>query len=292
MFAAPVVPLPTSADGTDLGLHVAPSELSPSLHGDHAPHPISIATPDSSTVVLDKAALGAIPPALAAQKDSAIRQIDSGPQAPSTVSCSASRVAGSNRAQLPEAPGAPPLLPSPSQTALPSFLPSGLILSRICRRRAAAAGKPQATVEYDFDRSDPTPPTVPQPAPTARKPRPPRSASPSQVFPGPSIEPVPTVSIQHATDATTSVPPLLGALPSEASQRFSTPAALPEMLSPAEVELIVSVEPCSTPIRRVSNAPNRFVTPPSGMFFLEVPRFSPTISSSTWRLTKSAFFTR
>ena len=65
-------------------------------------------------------------------------------------------------------PAAPPLLPSRSQTALPSLLPSGLISSRTRRRRAAAAGKPQAAVDYGFNRSDPTP----RPAPTARKPRP------------------------------------------------------------------------------------------------------------------------
>ena len=89
-----------------------------------------------------------------------------------------------------------------------------------------------------FNRSDPTP----RPAPTARKPLRPRSAPPSQVAPGPSVDPVPAVPIQHATDATPPAPPLLGALPPEAPQRVSTPAALPEMPSPAEIEFIESVE--------------------------------------------------
>ena len=49
--------------------------------------------------------------------------------------------------------------------------------------------------------------------------------------PRPSIDPV-----------TPPAPPLLGALPPEAPRRVSTPAALTEMPSPAEVELIEPVE--------------------------------------------------
>ena len=40
------------------------------------------------------------------------------------------------------------------------------------------------------------------------------------------------------------------------------------------------------PIGRVNNAPNRFVTPPSGIFFSEIPRSSPTIFSFTRRFGK------
>ena len=162
----------------------------------------------------------------------------SGPQALSAVSHFASRVAGTNRRQIPVVPAAPPLLPSPSQTALPSLLPSGIISSRTRRCRAAVPSKPQAAVDYGFDRSDPTPPTVPRPAATARKPRPPRSVSPYQVAPGPSIDPVPTVPIQRITDAATPAPPLLVTLPPEATWRVSTPAALPETPSPAEIEFL------------------------------------------------------
>ena len=125
---------------------------------------------------------------------------------------------------------------------LQSLLQSGLISSRTRRRRAAAAGKPQTAVYYDFERSDPTPPPVPRPAPAARKPRPPRSVSPNQVAPGPSIDPVPNVPIQHTTDAAAPDPPLLGTLPPEAPRRVSTPAALPETQSPAEIEFLESVE--------------------------------------------------
>ena len=60
--------------------------------------------------------------------------------------------------------------------------------------------------------------------------------------PGHSIDPVPTVPIQQATDAATPAPPLLGALPADAPGRTSTPAALPEVPSPAEIEFIKSVE--------------------------------------------------
>ena len=42
-----------------------------------------------------------------------------------------------------------------------------------------------------------------------------------------------------------------------------------------------------SPIGRVNNAPNRFVTPPSDIFFSDVPRSSPTISLFTWRLTNA-----
>ena len=140
VFAVPAAPLQTSTDGTDLGQHAVSSELSPSLHDDNTPHPSSVAAPASSTVVLDKDALGAIPLALPAQKDSVVRQNDSGPQALSAVPHSAWRAAGNNHTQVPVVPAAPPLLPLLFQTALPSFLPSGLISSRTrCRRRAAAA---------------------------------------------------------------------------------------------------------------------------------------------------------
>ena len=70
----------------------------------------------------------------------------------------------------------------------------------------------------------------------------PARAPPSQVAPGPSIDPVPAALIQHATDAAPPAPPLLGALPPEAPWRVSTPAALPEMPSPTEIEFIESVE--------------------------------------------------
>ena len=63
---------------------------------------------------------------------------------------------------------------------------------------------------------------------------------PSQVVPGHSIDPVPTVPIQHTTDAVIPAPPLLGTLPSEAPRRVSTPAALPETPSPAEIEFLES----------------------------------------------------
>ena len=158
------------------------------------------------------------------------------------MSHSASRVAGTNRTQVPIVPAVPPLLPSLSKTALLSLLPSVLISSRTHRRRAAAAGKPQAAVDYGLVRSDPTPSTVSRPAPTARKPRPSWSVSPSQVSRGPSINSVPPMPIQHATDAINPAPPLLGALRPEAPRHVSTPAALPEMPSPSEVEFIECVE--------------------------------------------------
>ena len=110
MFTVPAAPLPTSVDGSDLGLHAVFSEFLISLHNGSASLPTPVATPASSTVVPDKAALGAIPPDLPVHEDFVVRQMDSGPQAPSAVSHAASRVAGTNRRQIPAVPAAPPLL--------------------------------------------------------------------------------------------------------------------------------------------------------------------------------------
>ena len=142
VFAAPEARLPTFADGTDFGQHAVCFALSSPLLDDNTPHPSSVAARDSSTVVLDKDVLAAIPPALPVHKESVARQMDSSPQAPSAVPHSASRVAGNNRAQVSVVPVAPPLLSSLSHTALPSLLPSGLISCRTRRSRAATTGKP------------------------------------------------------------------------------------------------------------------------------------------------------
>ena len=74
-----------SAGGSDFGLHAVSSEFPPSLHDDSASPPSSVAITASSTVVLDKAALGTIPRALPVHKDLAVRQTDSGSQAPSAA---------------------------------------------------------------------------------------------------------------------------------------------------------------------------------------------------------------
>ena len=213
--------------------------------------------------------------------------MDSGPQTPSAVSHSASRVAGTNCAQVPVVSAAPPLLPSPSQTALLSLLPSGLISSRTRHRRATAGGKPQAAVDCGFDRSVPTPSAVPRPAPTEGKPRPPRSASPSHVAPGPFIDPVPAVPTQHATGAATPDLPYLGFLSPEASRRVRTPAALPETPSPAEIELIESVELCShtdwTREQRTDTVCDAIIR----YLLLVIPSVLPDDFFLIWRLTKA-----
>ena len=72
VFTVPAAPLPTSVDGSDLGLHAVSSELPISLPYDSAPLPTPVATPASSTAVLDKAALGAIPPGRPVYKHSVV----------------------------------------------------------------------------------------------------------------------------------------------------------------------------------------------------------------------------
>ena len=80
------------------------------------------------------------------------------------------------------------------------------------------------------------------PPPTARKPGPPRTTPPSEASPRLSIDPVPTVPIRPTTDPVTPAPPLLGTLSPDAPRRASTPAALPEIPSPAETERIEPVK--------------------------------------------------
>lgn len=63
VFTVPAIPSPTSADGSDLGTHAVPSEFPPSLYDDSATLPSLVATPVSSAVLVDKAALGTIPAA-------------------------------------------------------------------------------------------------------------------------------------------------------------------------------------------------------------------------------------
>ena len=181
VFAVPVAPLPGSTEGTEPARRATSSEPSPSPTNGDAPHSSSGAGPVSSTVALDKATSVALPPALPAHHDSAEHPTYSGPQDLSVVSHSASRVSRTSRDQVSVVPAASPLLSSSSQTALPSLPLSGLISSRTRRRQVAAAGKPTTTVDYGFARSHPIPLTVPRPAPTACKPRPPRATSPSEV---------------------------------------------------------------------------------------------------------------
>ena len=113
--------------------------------------------------------------------------------------------------------------------------------SRTRRHRAAAAGKSQVAVDNgSIDRIILHHPSHGQPPPYENRARfgAPRLCS----FSGSSVDPVPTVPIQHATHAASPDPPLLGALPPEAHRRVSTSAALPEMPSTAEIEFIESVK--------------------------------------------------
>ena len=77
--------------------------------------------------------------------------------------------------------------------------------------------------------------------------QPPRRASRARLGP-PHLQrflpgsPVPTVPIRFPTDAVTPAPPSLGILPPDAPRRARTPAALPEIPSPTEIEFIESVE--------------------------------------------------
>ena len=188
---------------------------------------------------LDKAGLQTTSPALYAYYDSPERPTESGPQEPSAVSLSASRVARTNSEQVPAVSKAPSRLHVSSQTALPSLVPSGITSSQTRCHQVSDAGK--LAVGSGFSRSDPAPSTDPPPAPPRAKPRPLRPTLASEVYPRPSIGPVPSVPILHAADAAAFALPVLGALPPEAPRRVSTRAALLEIPSRA-VEFIESFE--------------------------------------------------
>ena len=70
----PSAPLPTSADGSKPDLHAVSFKLLPPLHDGSSPLHSQAANSAPSTVVLDKAALGAISPAFPVNNDSVMRQ--------------------------------------------------------------------------------------------------------------------------------------------------------------------------------------------------------------------------
>ena len=91
-------------------------------------------------------------------------------------------------------------------------------------------------------------------------------------LPGPPSTLFTTVPIRPVTAVPTPAPPLLGALPPDVRQK-----CISSKLSSDD----------RTPTGRGSNALNRSVTPPFGIFFFAVPRSSPAIFSFTWRLTNA-----
>ncbi|CAM9707633.1 unnamed protein product, partial [Laminaria digitata] len=126
-----------------------------------------------------------------------------------------------------------PQLPSTSQARPPSLVPSDLISTRTRRSRAAAAGSPKPAVDYGFDTAVPAPPPAEKPAAVARRPSRPRVSSPPSEGPARPTNPAPTITVRSAAAATEPSPPLLGVQSSEAA----SPAALPEVPSPAELEI-------------------------------------------------------
>ena len=139
--AIPVVRSLTPPRGAGLGQNTVYSE--------HALLPCD----GVAATTLHKAAWGTFPSASLVGTDPAWRTTKLGPQTPSVLSHSVSRVAGATCTVV---PAAPPRLLSPSRTAPPSPLPSDLISTRTHRRRAAFAGTPQAVVDYEsnlFDRT-------------------------------------------------------------------------------------------------------------------------------------------
>ena len=208
------------------------------------------------------------------------RTANLGWQTPSSMSHSVSRV---TRASRSVAPAILPWLSSPSQTALPSPPPSDLFSTWTRRRRVVTAGIPQADVGYGFNPQGILPPTTRLVA--VRESRPPRIVSPSGVSSESSIRPLPTVPIQRATNVTTRATPLLGVLPPDKTSSVRTPAVASEILISTEIEFFDSVKRYTQSDGRVNNAPNRCVTPPSGISYLAVLRYCRTTSSYTPRLT-------
>ena len=187
---------------------------------------------------------------------------------------SASCVTGNNRTQVPAVRAAPPLLPSPSQTALPS-----LYHRRGSSRHGPAVAEPPLLASL----------------------RPPWITG--------SID---RILLRHQpppreTRARLGAPRLLRSHPGPLSSqfllcRFNTPLMRPHLIRPSLVPSlqrhlgVSSPRPLyptchhgqkssasslssdsRTPVGRVNKAPNRFVTPSSDVSFWEVPRSSPTI---------------
>ena len=194
------------------------------------------------------------------------RTANLGWQTPSSVSHSVSRVTRANRSV---APAIPPRLSSPSQTALPSPPPSDLFSTWTRRRRVVAAGMPQADVDYGF-----SPQGILSPATrlaAVREPRPPRIVLPSDVSSESPIGLVPTVPIQRATNVATRATPLLGVLPLDETSSVRTLAVALRYSHRRKSSSLIPSSGTHTPTGRVNNAPNRCVTPPSGISLLGSP---------------------
>lgn len=174
----------------------------------------------------------------AVHTDSARGTNGSSPQSLPAASHSSSRVTGANRAHAPVAPATPSMLPSPSQTVLPSLIPSGLISSLTRRRQDAAGDQPQAGVDCGFHRSDHNPPSVSRPI-LRRESRAP--VGPPRLLRALSAQ----FRLYRSSTPKLAANPaqrLVGVLPLDAPLSARTPAALPEIPTSAELEFLESVQ--------------------------------------------------
>ena len=172
--------------------------LSPSLHGDNAPHPTSVAAPATIKVALEKAALDTTLPALPVRRGSVERPTVARSQAPSAVcvsfrlACRRGPIAHKFRLCRRLRLCFLRLLTSSCRPFVVGvlFVPGPPSPSRRYRKASGSRGCWfRSPIRIFLHQSSK------QPAPTARKPRPPRTISSSEVCLRPSIDSVPIAPI-------------------------------------------------------------------------------------------------
>ena len=284
MGAIPAASQSTSADGSDPGLHVVSSELPPSLPDDSGSLFSSVATLPSSTVVLDKAALGAIPPALPVHKDSVVRQMD--PLLRLPLMCFIQ----------------PCVSPGPTVHKLwlcprlclcclyPLRGPCRLLICRGSFRLGPAAAEPPllASLRPPWTMVSTSRILLHQPSHDEPSPRENRGRLGVSRLPKLRLGPRSTQFPLYRSNTPTTQPHLLRLYLGPSLQRrlgvSASQLPSPRCHHRQKSSSSSLSSGTRTPIGRVNNAPDRFVTPPSGIFFADVPRSSPTISFFTWRL--------
>ena len=324
VFTVLAAPLPTSVDGSDLGLHAVSSEFPISIRNDSLPLPTPAATPASSTAALHKAALGAISPALRPQR---LRRAPNGFRSSGAICCilfslacrrdqpqtnsDCARDSASAAFTFSDGPAVPSSVgahfvsrsPLPSRRCWQTSGHRGLWFRSI---ESYSACRP--TTSLHNAKTAPASERLAFPGCTRALHRPSSyCADPTQLPTRPHLlrlnlipslqrylgvsAPQPSSPRRHQRHKTSSSSLSSGSHTPigrvyNALNRFVTLSS-PRRHQRHKTSSSSLSSGSHTPIGRVNNALNRFVTPPSDTFFSDVPRSSPTISFFTWRLANA-----